>query len=62
MKLQFDPNQTFQLEAIASVVDIFAGQPQGPPEYSVIDTGNSGDLFAGQEQTEIGGQSALTRR
>jgi type III restriction enzyme len=54
MKLQFDPNQTFQLTAIASIVDIFAGQPQGPPEYAVIDTGNSGDMFAGQEQTELG--------
>ena len=54
MKFQFDPNQTFQLAAIAAIVDIFEGQPQGPPEYSVINTGNSGGLFAGQEQTELG--------
>ena len=54
MKLQFDPYQTFQLAAIAAIVDIFDGQPQGPPEYSVISTGNSGGMFAGQEQTELG--------
>ncbi|MEK6699830.1 MAG: hypothetical protein AABZ10_12410 [Nitrospirota bacterium] len=36
MKLQFDPNQQYQLDAVAAVTDLFDGQPQGAPEYSVI--------------------------
>jgi type III restriction enzyme len=54
MKLHFDPNQPFQLDAVAAVIDLFAGQLQGAPEYSVIQTGNYGALFAGQAQTELG--------
>lgn len=30
MKLQFDPNQAFQLDAVAAVADLFEGQPKGP--------------------------------
>lgn len=56
MKLQFDPNQPFQLEAIAAVVDLFEGQPQGPPEYSVMFTEDISELHAygGQTWTELG--------
>ena len=54
MKLQFDPKQPFQLDAMAAVTEIFDGQPQGAPEYAVIDMGAHGELFAGQTRTELG--------
>lgn len=54
MKIQFDPNQQFQLDAVAAVTDLFDGQPQGAPEYAVIDQGSLEGLYAGQIQTELG--------
>jgi type III restriction enzyme len=54
VKLQFDPNQSFQLDAVAAVTDLFDGQPQGAPEYAVINLGSMEGLFAGQERGELG--------
>ena len=36
MKIQFDAQQQYQLDAVAAVVDIFDGQPLQQPEYSVV--------------------------
>ena len=54
MKFQFDPNLGFQLDAVAAITDLFEGQPQGPPEYSVINVEDMDGLFAGQDRTELG--------
>ena len=54
MKIQFDADQQFQINAVAAVADLFEGQPQGAPEYSVVSVTGMGGLFAGQEQTELG--------
>lgn len=54
MKLQFDPDQPFQLEAINAIADLFDGQPLSEPTFSVIKMAPTDDLFAGRERNELG--------
>lgn len=54
MKFQFDPDQEFQLDAVAAVTDLFDGQPEGAPEYSVVKLGEFDGMFAGQERSTLG--------
>ncbi len=35
MKLKFDPNQQFQLDAIDAAVDIFEGQPLNQGDFEI---------------------------
>ncbi|HSX06815.1 MAG TPA: DEAD/DEAH box helicase family protein [Candidatus Saccharimonadia bacterium] len=41
MKLQFDANQSYQLEAISSIVKIFEGQPSDGSVFQVVSTTSS---------------------
>src|SRR5437763_940978 len=59
MKLQFDANQQFQLDAVAAVADLFEGQPQGAADFSVVQTGEWEGLFAGQARSELGAGNQL---
>jgi len=54
MKIQFDPKQEYQLDAVSAVVDIFDGQPLERPEFSVIHQEEDVGLFRGQLRTELG--------
>jgi type III restriction enzyme len=54
LKIHFDPNQQFQLDAVAAVTDLFEGQPQSAPSMTPIHIGDYGEIFVGQAQTELG--------
>jgi type III restriction enzyme len=54
MKLQFDPNQGFQIDAVNAAVDLFEGQPQSVAELALISLSDGEGLFDGQERTELG--------
>lgn len=59
MKLKFDPNLEYQLDAIQSIVDIFDGQPLGQGEYEVSLNDQVG--FIEQNELGIGNQLSIDR-
>lgn len=54
MKIQFDAQQQYQLDAVSAVVDIFDGQPIEQPEFAIIQAGKGTGLFEGHVQTDMG--------
>ncbi len=54
MKLQFEANQPFQLEAISAVTRLFDGQPHASAPYTNLLTTNWFGLYQGQTQNELG--------
>jgi type III restriction enzyme len=60
MKLQFDPDQPFQRDAVAAVADLFDGQPRTAGDLSVINTLDTNDLFGGADRNALGLGNRLT--
>ncbi|MGV3773624.1 MAG: DEAD/DEAH box helicase family protein [Verrucomicrobiales bacterium] len=63
MKLQFDPKQLFQLEAVRSVVDLFDGQPLNKGDFQITFESKGSGLAGSLIQTELGlGNSLVVTR
>ncbi|MCH8815939.1 MAG: DEAD/DEAH box helicase family protein [Chloroflexi bacterium] len=54
MKIQFDPKQEYQLNAIDAVVDLFDGQPLEETDFSVVDLSGADDPFTSVLRADLG--------
>ena len=59
MKLQFDPNQQFQLDAVSAVVDLFEDHPYANPDFAVVKATDWGDLIVRTEGSIAGACNQL---
>ena len=60
MKLQFDPKQAYQIEAVEAVTDLFDGQPLEKTDFSTILQTFDTPLFGAVSQNELGVGNALS--
>jgi type III restriction enzyme len=59
MKLQFDPKQTYQIEAVEAVTELFDGQPLEKTDFSTILQTFDTPLFGSVNQNELGVGNAM---
>ena len=59
MKLQFDPKQTYQIEAVEAVTELFDGQPLAKADFSTILQTFDTPLFGSVNQNELGVGNAM---
>lgn len=62
MKLQFDPNQQFQLDAVSAAADLFEGQLKTNPSILLLKRAHSDTCSQAMQQTElaIGNRISIT--
>ena len=60
MKLQFDAKQSYQIDAVNAVVDLFDGQPLSAPDYATLFQTFDTELFGSVGQTDLGIGNRLT--
>jgi type III restriction enzyme len=60
MKLQFDPKQQYQIDAVDAAVELFDGQPLNKGDFEISFEAAGQGLFASQVQTELGIGNRLT--
>ena len=54
MKLQFDANQSFQIDAVNAVADLFDGQRKSTADFSIVSIIDGDGLFAGAGKYGLG--------
>lgn len=60
MKIQFDPNQQYQIDAVDAVVDLFDGQPLEQTDFSIVSLGGADPGFTSTLRADLGVGNQLT--